>query len=928
MPSALSWPLASYFSTMLQHPALAFRAAELKTIVVDKDDLNQPRAWSGAFANVYKGSYGNGSALAIRVFTSAASERRERYQEIASFLQGRKVEPLVGFTYRDDGIRSTDGKFYPLVTMEWVSGETLFKWVARQCQAKNRKELAKAAELWVELVGQLAAAQIAHGDLQHANVMVTDRGRLKLVDYDCMCVPALVGRTNLEIGVDPYQHPARDHETKLSLNLDNYSALFILAALRALAAAPELWGQFVERLQYDKLLFRHEDLEDPDHSDLIKTLRRSTDAEVPRLVGELLTLRQGPLDKVPRLDQVLFSFDKVESLLSARDFDAAVELLTRSKKPLSAAPTTLQPRLRDAQQRVKLRCDLERAVEAGDEKAMQQLYQPKLLDDYPQAQAAVAVARSAAKVAPLLDQLEKARQARAWRQFVQIWDAHPALLAARKSAARFAADVAAWRQRNQLCDTLLALLAQSDVDAAALATAWHKLAALGGHPEVDGRQREIEGLLKREKAWTEFHKAPQAARQDADEALINAWNEKAFAGWPRAERERPRVEAARRRLEILEQVERQAAQPLSAANEEAIFKQAADLPEAYEYQLKPRVQLAHDRLHVLAKLQRASAEPVSDWNLAGLWEKLHALKGRALAPAKIRARAATAVERAAVLHILRQLPATYPIEQAPQLDTRLLGTWNDALLAECHDAEPWRATWRQASKRQAVLGELKKAIAANNKLRIADLAADDCLTGYPLPHDWARAAKSAMAEMQTFRHLLSTLKQNDRQAFREDFDARVLRRHAQEFALYQARLREWILADVLTADTLGLAPPLARRGLTREPSGNTTFRICWQWPQPRFSEQCMVAVCHEPPRRGGDPRQLAALIRLPVDRKSYEEGGGSRLLHADPAWQGGYVVVWALVDVGFEQFASEPLVLGRLDVPAPKATGWIGGWRG
>ena len=65
-----------------------------------------------------------------------------------------------------------------------------------------------------------------------------------------------------------------------------------------------------------------------------------------------------------------------------------------------------------------------------------------------------------------------------------------------KGAARFAADVSSWRERNQLCDTLLALLAQKDVDAAALAAAWHKLAALGGHPETDSRQREIEARIQ------------------------------------------------------------------------------------------------------------------------------------------------------------------------------------------------------------------------------------------------------------------------------------------------------------------------------------------------------------------------------------------------------------------------------------------------
>ena len=40
--------------------------------------------------------------------------------------------------------------------------------------------------------------------------------RSKLVDYDGMCVPALVGRRNLEVGVEPYQHPQRNESTRLS----------------------------------------------------------------------------------------------------------------------------------------------------------------------------------------------------------------------------------------------------------------------------------------------------------------------------------------------------------------------------------------------------------------------------------------------------------------------------------------------------------------------------------------------------------------------------------------------------------------------------------------------------------------------------------------------------------------------------------------
>jgi hypothetical protein len=921
MPSALSWPLASHFSTMLQNPQHAFRDAELKRVDIEKDERRQPRAWSGAFATVYKGNFPNGrGALAIRVFTSAASERRERYNAIAAYLQGRRIEPLVGFSYADDGIRSaSDGKYYPLVTMDWVPGETLLKWAGRQCREKNQAALQRAAEQWVQTIEQLVAAKVAHGDLQHANVMVTTSGQLKLVDYDCMCVPALVGRKNLEIGVEPYQHPERNHDTPLSLHLDNYSALFILAALRALAAAPDLWQRFIEPTQYDKLLFRREDLDDPGRSELMKALRRSSDPEVPRLCEELVALRGIPLDRVPQLDSVLFSYAKVESLLDARDFEAALALVNRSRKPASAAPPALQPRIRNARERVERLAELERAIAAGDERAVSRLYEPQLLDDFPRARAAVALAKRAPKAAAAIDQLESCRRAGDWRQFVRAWDAHEKLLHGRKSAERFEAEVKAWRQRNQVCDAVLALLGQAECDAAALDASWKQLVALGGHPETNPHRPQIERILQREFAWSAFASLPATLNETTDAALVEAWNEPLFAGWKKAEAQRPRVAAAIRRLELVAELERLAGQPTSISTEDDVYRAAADLPSGYGLRLQPRLKLAHDRLHAVAHLKRALQEPISDLTVADAWERVEQVEGQSLVSPQTRARATLAGQRANLLRILKQIPPNYSIEQAAQLDRRLLSTWNDALLAECHDADAWRASHQAAVRRQATLEQMKVAIAAGDKMRVAELATEDCLDGYPLPSDWARVAKGALAELRTLRHLLGTLKHNNRAGFHKAFDARVLRRHANEFARYRGRIEEWIAAEMLASREIGLAPPVARKALSHEPGNNGTFRLAWQWPEPRYSEQCIVALCRNLPARGDDPRQLAALIRLPVDRKSFEEGGGSRILHVEADWLGSYVVVWAMIDAGFHIFPSEPLVLGRLDVVPAKA---------
>ena len=302
----MAWPLASHFQASLQNPAIAFRDPLLQSCSIAKNALGQPRPWAGSFAVVYKATDREGTTRAVRVFSTESPQRRERYDCIAGYLSAHKLPCLVNFEYRDDEIRClTDGRWYPMILMEWVEGETLLEWVEAVHRDGAGASLAKAAERWVELVGDLVEAEIAHGDLQHANVLVTPDHRLKLVDYDGMCVPALAGQENIELGVRPYQHPGRNAATLLSPRLDNFSALVIYVALRAMAADPRLWDRYVERPQHDKLLFREDDFRFPDRSPLRRDLRRSPDRQVRDLAELLFELAAGDIDRVPRLSAIL-----------------------------------------------------------------------------------------------------------------------------------------------------------------------------------------------------------------------------------------------------------------------------------------------------------------------------------------------------------------------------------------------------------------------------------------------------------------------------------------------------------------------------------------------------------------------------------------------------------------------------------------------
>ncbi len=222
------WPLVADFNAVLQNPKAAFRDPQLKQCRIERTSLGQPRPWSGKFATVFHGTLPSGDSLAIRIFNGRSEERRERYTAIHEYLSRGVGSSLVPFDYVPEGILCPkDGEWYPVIKMQWVQGKTLFDWLSQKCAEKNSRAISSLAERWLSLVADLSEHRVAHGDLQHGNVLITAAGDIRLVDYDSMCVPELVGRPNLEIGVEPYQHPARDADTVLSLQIDRFSALFI-----------------------------------------------------------------------------------------------------------------------------------------------------------------------------------------------------------------------------------------------------------------------------------------------------------------------------------------------------------------------------------------------------------------------------------------------------------------------------------------------------------------------------------------------------------------------------------------------------------------------------------------------------------------------------------------------------------------------------
>ncbi len=780
----MSWPLASHFSAMLQNPRHAFRDPALRECRIAKDERNQPRPWSGAFAVVYKGiSALDERPFAVRVFTTESPERRERYHEISTYLQTRKLKCLVDFEYRDESIRSADGKWYPLILMDWVEGQTLFKWARARALEGNGAALAEAARRWIALVKELDDAHIAHGDLQHANVMVAETGELKLVDYDCMCVPSLVGRRNLEVGVEPYQHPERNASTHLSLDLDRFSALVIYVALRALALNPPLWSKYVEVPEHDKLLFRKEDFERPRESPLVRDLLALPDVDARDLVGRLLELARLPMSAVPPLSELANSYAKIEVFLRNERWEEAVELLNR------------RGQFRDA---------------------------PKLLQ-------------------PLIHQAyEHHCRARAWQDFTRI------------------------------------------------------------RPEK-----------------SELH----------DRRLVNAWNEALFAGFAPAEKHRERVSSARRRVRAIDRLHllvQKSPQATSLEDERTIVAEAARLPNGYKYGLEARVERARLAVDAVRWLEQAVAENVDDVAIATMWKKVVEAEAKRLVPRAHHARIDLAVRRASRLLALRRLTSKMPLDK---LDRRLLEIWDETLLADCPAAERWRFVYNQAVKRRVELEKLGDAISRRDDRQLLGLVDGNLLGGYPLPPAWQTAVDQARQRVTTIALLEKALAGNDRKTFVDVFDARLISQYMDRLQAHQGTILRWTESEILAADVMGLLPAVGRASLAELESQKGIYRVRWTWPLPRFSDECLLAVVRRKPTDCDKADDHDVLCQETIGRTSWETGGGSRTLEADPGWEGCYAAVWASIDLGIRRYWSEPLVLGQFSNVPARAPSGRRGWR-
>jgi formylglycine-generating enzyme required for sulfatase activity len=305
----MAWPRQTDYNEAIQNPRLCFKDPDLRQGQPDTDRLGLPRPRTGNFADVYKVHSPGPHAWAVKCFTREVNDLHARYRAISAHLrQARRQQQdclpfLVDFDYLEEGIRVA-GRWYPVLKMRWVQGTTLNGFV--EDSLGEPETLTALAELWLRLAGDLRRNQVAHGDLQHGNVLLVPDGkpravRPKLVDYDGMFVPALVGKRSGELGHCNYQHPRRG-EDPFHAEVDRFAHLVIYTALRCLAVAgADLWRRYDNG---DNVLFREQDFKAPGESELLRELWQLDDRLARALVGQLVLASQASPRQVPLLDDL------------------------------------------------------------------------------------------------------------------------------------------------------------------------------------------------------------------------------------------------------------------------------------------------------------------------------------------------------------------------------------------------------------------------------------------------------------------------------------------------------------------------------------------------------------------------------------------------------------------------------------------------
>lgn len=287
----MQWPTPQDYNETVQSPDICFDNQELQQGTPETNAMGLPKPICGNFASVYQFQCANRN-VAVKCFLRNVYNQHQRYGHLSTFTAFNHVSTLLEFEYLLKGIL-VNGNWFPIVKMPWVEGLTLDQFIRKNMH--NKQQMDRFIQQFVELVFELEKNGIAHGDLQHGNIIVRNKD-LMLVDYDGIYVPAMAGEKANELGHVNYQHPGRTAEV-FDSTIDRFSAWIIYHSMQVLKLDPTLWQRHAGG--DERLIFSAADYKNPEGSRLLNELLRHPVPDINKRAHEIKRLLAMQLHEVP-----------------------------------------------------------------------------------------------------------------------------------------------------------------------------------------------------------------------------------------------------------------------------------------------------------------------------------------------------------------------------------------------------------------------------------------------------------------------------------------------------------------------------------------------------------------------------------------------------------------------------------------------------